>query len=66
MRNIPLGKRKTTKKGDMSRKVASTAIFLLLHPSEKVNDKGLPDLLAFKSCQSYMGNLKTMFIDKFH
>ena len=32
---IPLGNNKTTKTGDMSRKKARTATFLLLHPSEK-------------------------------
>ena len=31
----------------MSRKVDRTATFLLLHPLEKGNDKGLPDILAF-------------------
>ena len=41
-------------------------LFLLLHTSEKGNGKGLPFLLAFKSCQYYMGNLNTMFINKFH
>ena len=44
---IPLGKKKTAKTGDVSRKVARTATVLLLHPSEKEDDKGLPDLLVF-------------------
>ena len=35
----------------MIRKVARTANFLLLNPSEKENDKGLPDILAL-SCSS--------------
>ena len=60
-----MGKNKTLKTGDASRKVARTDTFLLLHPSEKEDDKGLPDILAFKSCTAYMRNLKTMFIDKF-
>ena len=38
---------------------------LLLHPPENEDHKGLPDLLAFNSCTAYMGNLKTMFMDKF-
>ena len=38
---------------------------LLLHPSENEDPKELPDLLAFKSCTAYMGNLKIMFMDKF-
>ena len=50
----------------MSRKVARTATVLLLHPSEKEDDKGLPDLLVFNSFTAYMEDLKTMFIDKFH
>ena len=37
----------------------------LLHTSEKGDSKGLHYLLAFKSFQSYMGNLETMFINKF-
>ena len=32
---------------------------------EKENGKGLPDILAFKSCQANMRNLKTLFINKF-
>ena len=48
----------------MSRKKARNDT-VLLHPSEKEDDKGLPNILAFKSCAVYMGNLKTMFIDKF-
>ena len=35
-----------------------------LHPSENEDPKELPDLLAYKSCISYMGNLKIMFMDK--
>ena len=65
MVNIPLGMKKNTTKGDKSMKVARTATFLLLHPPEKGNDKGIPDLLEFKSCQVNMGNLKTMVINKF-
>ena len=38
---------------------------LLLHPSENEDPKELSDILAFKFCTSYMGKLKTMFIDKF-
>ena len=37
----------------------------LLHPSENEDPKELPDLLAYKSCTAYMGNLKIMFMDKF-
>ena len=62
---IPRSKNKTTKMGDASRKKARNDTVLLLHPPEKEYDKGLPDLLVFKSCIAYMGNLKTMFIDKF-
>ena len=39
---------------------------MLLHPSEEVNDKVLPYILVFKSCQAYMVNIETMFINKFH
>ena len=42
---IPLGKKKTTKTDDVSRKKAWNATFLLLHPPEKGDDKGIPDLL---------------------
>ena len=49
----------------MSRKKARTDNFLLLNPSEREDDTELPGLLVFKSCTSYMVNLKTMFIDKF-
>ena len=38
---------------------------LLLHPSENEYPKELPDLLAYKTCAAYMGNLKMMFMDKF-
>ena len=38
---------------------------LLLHAPENEYHKGLPDLLVFKSCTAYLGNLKTMFMDKF-
>ena len=38
---------------------------LLLHPSENEDPKELPDLLAYKSCTAYTGNLKIMFMDKF-
>ena len=48
----------------MIRKKDWTATFLLLHLPEKEDDKGLLDLLAFMSCTAYVGNLKTMFIDK--
>ena len=37
---------------------------LLLHPSENEYPKELPDLLAFKSCTAYMGNLKIIFMKK--
>ena len=37
----------------------------LLHPSENEDPKELPDLLAYKYCTAYMGNLKIMFMDKF-
>ena len=53
---IPRGKNKTTKTGDASRKKDRNDTVLLLHPPEKEDDKGLPDLLAFKSCRAYMGN----------
>ena len=62
---IPRGNNKTTKIGDVSRKKARNDTDLLLHPPEKEDDKWLPDLLAFKYCTAYMGNLKTMFMDKF-
>ena len=62
---IPTGKNKTTKTGDVSRKKVRNDALLLLHLPEKEDDKWLPDLLTFKSCTSHMGNLKTMFIDKF-
>ena len=65
MVKIPTGKKKTTKRGDISCKVSKTDTSLLLNPLEKVNDKGLPDILAFESCQVYMGYLKAMFINKF-
>ena len=61
---IPRGKKKTTKTGDASRKKTRNDIVLLLHPPEKEEDKGLPDLLAFKSCKDYMGNLKIIFMKK--
>ena len=38
---------------------------LLLHPSENEDPKELPDLLAFKSCTVYMGNLKIIIMEKF-
>ena len=31
---------------------------LLLHTSENKDHKGLPDILAFKSCKAYIGNIK--------
>ena len=62
---IPWGKNKTTKTGDAISKKSFNDTVLLLHPLEKEDDKGLPDILAFKSCTTYMGNLKTMFMDKF-
>ena len=37
----------------------------MLQPPEEVNGKVLPNILPFNLCQSYMGNLKTMFINKF-
>ena len=51
--------------GYASRRKARNDTALLLHPSEKEDYKGLPDILSFKSCTSYMGNLKKMFIDEF-
>ena len=62
---IPRSKNKTTKTGDLGRKKARNDTVLLLHPPEKEDDKGLPDLLACKPCTAYMGNLKTMIMDKF-
>ena len=38
---------------------------LLLHPSEKRNDKWLPYLLAFNSCHAYMVNPKKIFLKNF-
>ena len=46
-------------------KTARNDTDLLLHPPENEDHKGLPYLLAFKSCTAYMGNLKKMFMDKF-
>ena len=37
----------------------------LLHPSENEDPKELPDLLSYKTCTAYMGNLKITFMDKF-
>ena len=37
----------------------------LLHPSENKDPQELPNLLAYKTCTSYMGILKIMFMDKF-
>ena len=62
---IPRSKNKTTKTGDVSKEKARNDTFLLLNSPEKEDDKGLPDLLAFNSCTVYMGNLRTMFMDKF-
>ena len=63
--NIHRRKNKTTKTGNVSMKKAPNDTYLLLHAPENEYHKGLPDLLAFKSCTAYMGNLKTMFMDKF-
>ena len=38
--------------------------YFLLHQSENEDPKELPDLLAYKTCTAYMGNLKIMFMDK--
>ena len=63
--NMHQRKNKTTKTGDTSMKKTPNDTDLLLHPTENEDHKGLPDILAFKSCTAYMGNLKTMFMDKF-
>ena len=63
--NIHRRKKKTTKTGDAITKKDPNDTDFLLHPSENEYPKGLPDLLEFKSCTAYMGNLKTMFMDKF-
>ena len=34
----------------------------LLHPSENEDPKELPDLLSYKTCTAYMGNLKISFM----
>ena len=39
--------------------------YFLLHTLERRNGKGLYDLLDFKPCESYMGNLNTLFTNKF-
>ena len=39
-------------------KKARNDTYLLLHPPENEDHKGLPDLLTFKSCTAYIGNLK--------
>ena len=62
--NIHRIKNKTTKTGDASMKKAPNDTDLLLHPPENEDHQELPDLLAFKCCKAYMGNLKTMFIEK--
>ena len=46
-------------------KKAPNGTDLLLHPSKNEDPKELPDLLAFKSCTAYMGNLKIIFMEKF-
>ena len=53
---IPRSKNRTTKTGDASMKKDRNNTYLLLHPPENEDNKGLPDILAFKSCTSYMGN----------
>ena len=53
-----MGQTKTTKTGDASRKKSWNDTVLLLHTPEEEYDKGLPGLLAFKSCTAYMGNFK--------
>ena len=53
---IPRSKNKTTKTGNASMKKAPNDTDLLLHPSEDEYHKGLPDILAFKSCTAYVGN----------
>ena len=58
-------KRKKRKTGDARMEKAPNDTDFLLHPSENEDPKELPDLLAYKSCTSYMGNLKIMFMDKF-
>ena len=65
MVNIHQRKNKNTKTGDARTEKAPNDTDLLLHPLENEDPKQLPDLLAFKSCTVYIGNLKTMFMDKF-
>ena len=60
MVKIPTGKKKTTKRGDISCKVSKTDTSLLLNPLEKVNGKVSPNILAFKSYTEYVGNMKTI------
>ena len=56
---------KKRKTGDARMKKAPNDTDFLLHPSENEDPKELPDLLAYKTCIAYMGNLKIMFMDKF-
>ena len=63
--NIHRNKNKSTKTGDASKKKSRNDNFLLMHPPENEDDKGLPDILALNSCTAYMENLKIMLIDKF-
>ena len=65
MVHIHQRKNKTTKTGDARMKKAPNDTDLLLHPSENEDPKELPDLLAYKSCTAYMGNLKIKFMEKF-
>ena len=62
---IPRSKNRTTKTGNAIMKKAWNDTDLLLHTPLNEDQKGLPYLLAFKSCTAYMSNLKTMFMDKF-
>ena len=43
----------------------ANCLVLYLHPQERVNDKTLLNILAFKACTVYMGNLNNMFTKNF-
>ena len=54
-----------TQTGNVRMKKAPNDTDFLLNTSENEDTKELPDLLAFKSCTAYMGNLKITFMEKF-
>ena len=58
-------KNKNKKTGDARMKKAPNDTGFFLHPSETEDPKELPDLLEYKTCTAYMGNLKIMFMEKF-